>query len=799
MPRCYVCLALVFCVTLLGAASLAQQAAVMPVPNLIRYGGTLQDAHGSPLSSSTVGVTYAIYSRQQGGAALWIETQNVTTDAAGNYGVLLGATTANGLPADLFSQPEQRWLGVQVQGEAEQPRVLMVSVPYAFKAHEAETLGGRSVSDFVLASGTNSGTGGTSNKATSASGSPEHPAGSGISPDDAASAGPTNFMGSTIDQIVGVTQSGTGVGINATATSKAIVGTATDPTRTAYGVQGVATGESGVGLIGTATSTLGFTYGLRGTSSSSSGTGVRGIDNATFGVTTGVSGYVSSSAGTAGVFNNAAGGKILTGQNNGSSVFTLDGFGNITLFGAYSGNGNVTTYGNFIGGGSGITGLTFSQLTGQLASSQFSGTYSNAVTLSNTANAFAGDGSALTGIQFSQLNGQLGGTQLRGTYTNAVSLTNSSNSFIGNGAGLTGMQFSQLHGQLTSFQLGGTYVNALNFSNPDNSFTGDGSGLTGIQFSQLLGTLGDTQLSGTYSGALTFSNTANVYDGSSVTISGTGTANAFNSATSYQIGGSNILSIGTAADNNLFVGVGAGPNDVTGFGAGNMFSGFHAGNANTTGAGNIYVGYNSGSSNTTDNNNIYIGNAGTTGESSTIRIGGDTGLGFGAQTKAFLAGVYGSTSSSGVPVYINSNGQLGTLTSSFRFKEQVRDMGDSTSALLKLRPVTFIYKPDYDDGSRTLQYGLIAEEVAQVYPELVAYGADGKPYTVRYQYLSTMLLNEVQKQYRRAEAEAEEIKAQRQEIDGLKQQLQLQNATLQERLSRLERLVNVRDDAIAAK
>ena len=101
-------------------------------------------------------------------------------------------------------------------------------------------------------------------------------------------------------------------------------------------------------------------------------------------------------------------------------------------------------------------------------------------------------------------------------------------------------------------------------------------------------------------------------------------------------------------------------------------------------------------------------------------------------------------------------------------------MGDSTSALMKLRPVTFLYKPEYDKGERTLQYGLIAEEVAKVYPELVAYDNDGQPYTVRYQYLSTMLLNEVQKQYRRAEAEAKVITVQQDEIEAQHQQMEAQ-------------------------
>jgi hypothetical protein len=118
------------------------------------------------LASSTVGVTFAIYKQQDGGAAVWMETQSVATDGSGNYSVLLGSTTAAGTAGDLFSQQEQRWLGVQVEGQAEEPRVLLVSVPYAFKAHEAETLGGKSVSDFVLVNGASSSANGTSTTQT---------------------------------------------------------------------------------------------------------------------------------------------------------------------------------------------------------------------------------------------------------------------------------------------------------------------------------------------------------------------------------------------------------------------------------------------------------------------------------------------------------------------------------------------------------------------------------------------------------------------------------------------------------
>jgi hypothetical protein len=143
-------------------------------------------------------------------------------------------------------------------------------------------------------------------------------------------------------------------------------------------------------------------------------------------------------------------------------------------------------------------------------------------------------------------------------------------------------------------------------------------------------------------------------------------------------------------------------------------------------------------------------------------------------------------------VYVNSNGQLGTLTSSLRVKEQVRDMGDTSSRLFQLRPVTFYYKPRFDDGLHTLQYGLIAEEVAKVYPDMVAYDKEGQPYTVKYQYLAPMLLNELQKQHAVVTTQQEVIKTQQEQVNTQRQQiesLQKQNSKFQERLSRLESLI----------
>ena len=149
---------------------------------------------------------------------------------------------------------------------------------------------------------------------------------------------------------------------------------------------------------------------------------------------------------------------------------------------------------------------------------------------------------------------------------------------------------------------------------------------------------------------------------------------------------------------------------------------------------------------TSGNDNIAIANVGVLGESGTIRIGG------GLQTRAFVAGIRGVTTAlAAVNVVIDSNGQMGTISSSRRFKEDIADMGQASSGLLRLRPVTYRYKQPYADGSKPGDYGLIAEEVAEVYPDLVVKGNDGETETVQYQKLTPMLLNEMQKQNRHAQ------------------------------------------------
>jgi hypothetical protein len=164
---------------------------------------------------------------------------------------------------------------------------------------------------------------------------------------------------------------------------------------------------------------------------------------------------------------------------------------------------------------------------------------------------------------------------------------------------------------------------------------------------------------------------------------------------------------------------------------------------NLTGSGNIALGPNAGFNLTTGNNNIDIDNAGVAAESSTIRIGS-------VQTKTFIAGIRGRTTSvaNAVPVLIDGHAQLGTASSSRRFKNDIKSMDRASEAILGLKPVTFHYK---SDSTNTPQFGLIAEDVAAVNPDLVVRDENGEIYTVRYDAVNAMLLNEFLKEHRRTE------------------------------------------------
>ena len=251
---------------------------------------------------------------------------------------------------------------------------------------------------------------------------------------------------------------------------------------------------------------------------------------------------------------------------------------------------------------------------------------------------------------------------------------------------------------------------------------------------------------------------------------------------------------GGSGSNNTFVGTETGM--IGEDGNDNTFLGFRAGFNRTQGDHNIFIGSGTGNQGAVTNNIYLDANCPITTcdldhpETYTTRIGTQ-----GRQTDTYMAGIYGSiaTPAAGdLVVCVKSTGELyggayltDCTSSSRRFKENILDMGDSSSKLFQLRPVTFFYKPQYDDGSRLQQYGLIAEEVAKVYPEMAAYDKDGQPYAVRYQMLAPMLLNELQKQHKVVSAQQDVISTQQEQIQTQGQQI----ADLQQRLSRLESLI----------
>jgi hypothetical protein len=182
--------------------------------------------------------------------------------------------------------------------------------------------------------------------------------------------------------------------------------------------------------------------------------------------------------------------------------------------------------------------------------------------------------------------------------------------------------------------------------------------------------------------------------------------------------------------------------------------------SNTTGSNNIALGSFAGSNLTRGSNNIDIGNFGDANDSGKIRIGK-------TQTATFIAGISGAPVGGGVGVIIGSNGKLGTVVSSERFKDAIKPMDKASESILALKPVTFRYKPELDPEGIP-QFGLVAEQVEKINPDLVARDEQGKPYTVRYEAVNAMLLNEFLKEHRKVEAQQATITEQQASIAELK-------------------------------
>jgi hypothetical protein len=279
--------------------------------------------------------------------------------------------------------------------------------------------------------------------------------------------------------------------------------------------------------------------------------------------------------------------------------------------------------------------------------------------------------------------------------------------------------------------------------------------------------------------------------GSNNTGSGVGALNHNTTGSNNLANGYQALYSNTTGNNNMATGTSALRSNTSGFynmangasamlfnttGNYNVAEGLNALYSNTIGNNNIAIGLGAGGDLTTGSYNIDIGNRGVAGESRTIRIGTK-----GTQTNTYVAGISGVAVAGGVGVIIDTNGHLGTFVSSARFKEEIKPMDKASEAILSLKPVTFRYKKELDPNG-IAQFGLVPEEVEKVNPDLVARDEEGNAYTVRYEAVNAMLLNEFLKQHRKVEQLTKDFESklaeQQKQIEALTAGLQKVSAQL---------------------
>ncbi len=344
----------------------AASATGITVPRLVSFSGVVHDGAGKPVTGR-VAVMFSLYAEQEGGTPLWSETQLVQADTEGHYAVFLGATEPTGLPLDAFTSGAARWLGVQseVTGTVEAARILLVGVPYALKAADADTLGGKPASAFVTTDlqgspGAPAGAAQAHSAAETSSGS--QPA---VSPAAVGGSGTTNYvplwLNSTTLGNSPLFQMAGNVGLGTTTPDAKLE--AVNTSSAGIGVHGAASSTTGTGVKGAATATSGSTFGVIGADASSAGVGVFGNATSKTGSAIGVKGSASAAdpngtgvvgSGTVGVF----GQSTFTCQNPscpseaGVKGIAQDVLASVGVMGGWS--GSVSSEGQSAGASAGV-------------------------------------------------------------------------------------------------------------------------------------------------------------------------------------------------------------------------------------------------------------------------------------------------------------------------------------------------------------------------------------------------------------------------------------------------------------
>jgi hypothetical protein len=695
-------------------------------PRVLKFSASLSPDPMAHFEPGVIGMTFSIYKDRGDETPLWTTTQNVAIDADGRFTVLLGDAEKDGIPIEIFTSGEARWLGMQRIPEREMERIMLASVPYALKAADADSLGGKPLSAFVL-----------SEAAVDRKLKPVV---------DGAAGFIAKFVDTTnIDNSI-LFESAGRLGLSTTSPQAPLHINSVVTYRNA-GVGSIQRGNNpGIMLENPLTNSsvlLSESFGFVVFASTSATVPLAGSDQR----------FVVRPSGNVGIAVNnplvplhIAGVKTYRGLN---TTTVQSGTNPGLMLENPATNSTVALTEN-----SGLSIYTSPSSTLPFTGSDLKMVVNTAGNVGIGVSApaqkleVAGNVKLTNNLMLPDTASTAAGVIRFGAFP-FIHNFGSVNTFVGSLAGNMTMTGS-FNVAIGSQALG---VNATGNSNV-------AAGVSALA----------NNTDGTYNTAIGSGSLAQNTTGSNNTVSG-GSAMGSNTTGNYNTayGGLSMSSNVSGSSNtaygvqSLFSNTAGGTNTALGHNA--LFS--------TTGSSNIGVGFDAGTNLTSGGSNIDIGAPGVAAESFTIRIG--TG---GTHTRAFVAGIRNVTTgaANAVGVVIDSNGQLGTVSSSRRYKFDIHEMDNATSDLMRLRPVTFRYLKHGDHAP--LQYGLIAEEVAEIFPELVARDSDGEPETVMYHFLTPMLLNQAQKEHERVEQQQKMIETLNMTVAALAQRLEALEAEL---------------------